>query len=810
MGEAVFLSLIGYIKSLDTIHKFGKWAYGKLIDTTPVKNAIALTAKEYPDAAGTIESALKKLLTSDEFISELEKAESGKDIFADEILVNLLIDKGGFFTGIGNSTRDALKVIQIFSRNLRDELLRSDDATVHLGRQQDVHHKETLIAISALGESVRSGFAELRSGQMTGQFSGQEIASDAQLPFHEKLYQDRIQTAHDLLQEGKTDSVKSILSRLRKEVAEQNVSNELQVSIAGMLGRCALRANDPETALTEFTEALRLKNDCVMTQSYLAITALFLHKDDLANHYVDLIASSEKRDSVITANYIRALYGLGRQDDFEKFIAENKSVQEDSQCALILGMARYEQSRFDEAEKYFEIALRNPLLAPLAKLLDSQSIGNSVYKKYEDDPPFDWRIPIEIKERLEKAETQLLEVREIFRNYDDKTNYVEALVHLSHIQRMLLKFEEAVNSCSEALISDPSHAEALRHKAHLLLSQGNPEVALQLMQKIPVGAFDEHWLHVPMAKAYLRLKKFEDASRLLQPLLNLNTSDKYQLEIAGLLLICFSELKLKEEIDALKEQLLSLRTNDPKALVIVSQQLDREGRSEEALQLLESALEKCQNDRERDIVTIEAAEICFARELWDKAASLYERVVDTSKDIPIVRKYLFSLFHAGRAAPALDLSQKIRGSGAPLPFVSEIEARILEWIGDLQPALLIYESLSKQEPNQWGYKFSQIKILLRQGKVEKAAGVLLSIDYENIKEQPNALIKIAALRQKLELGDELKYAWQARRKGFAESKIHSKYIGIFLQRSKNSETTLDVLNGVQLDCVVKLFNPKTQ
>ncbi len=820
-------SLITLLKAAPSIYKGGKWVYEKITIKTPIKGAIEkaieLTAQDYPDASDTVENALRKLLASDAFSAAIETAEIGKEIIADEKLADILIEKGGFYTGINTSSKDALKVIQSFSHNLKDELLRSSDSQVYFARQERILHQETLEAVNDGNINIRSKLLDIerKVDLLNNPIVGQKFEPDSAIPIQEKIYQDRIQTANDLLQEGKTDSAKSILSKLRRELNEQDVSKELWGSIAGNLGLCALRANDPQTAWGEFTEALRLKPDSLLTQSYLASTALFLGKNELAKHYAELIAKSaektaffdiknQEKTSLVSANYIRVLFGLDLSEDFEKFIAENYWVQEDSQCALIIGMARYEQSRFDEAEKYFQIAAKNPLLSPLAKLLESQSIGHSIYKQYEDNPPLDWRMPTQVKERLAKAENQLLEVQDIFSQHDSKTNYVEALIHLSNIQRMLLKLDEATNSCSKALAVDPNHIGALWHQAHLLLFRNDSNAALQLLLKIPADSIDKGLLAVPMARAHVSLGQFGKAIDLLEPLLDLTQADKLQIDIANLLLTSWSSLKENEKASDLKRKLLNLRKDDPRALIVIARQIDREGAKEEALKLLENGLEKCQSNRERDIVTIELAEMSFAGELWGMAASLYEKVINTSQDTPTVRKYLFALFRAGTYATALKLAQKLRGQGEPIHFVSEIEARILEWIGDIQPALGIYESLAKQEPTQWGYKFSQIMILSRQRDSEKAKEVLLSIDYEDIKDQPDALIKTAALRQKLGLGDELKYAWRARRKGFTQSKIHSKYVGIFLQRSEDNEGSLNVLNGAQINCAVKLLNSKTQ
>ena len=141
-----FTTLVTAFKVLQAVYKIANWAYEKFAEKTPVKNAIAATAADFRNASG-VESALIKLIESDEFSREVESAKAGETIDTNEGVANLLVEIGDFYTGINSSHRDALKVIETFLRYLQIEMLRSPDAHLFAEQRAEIRHRETIEAI---------------------------------------------------------------------------------------------------------------------------------------------------------------------------------------------------------------------------------------------------------------------------------------------------------------------------------------------------------------------------------------------------------------------------------------------------------------------------------------------------------------------------------------------------------------------------------------------------------------------------------------------------------------------------------------
>ena len=81
-----------------------------------------------------------------------------------------------------------------------------------------------------------------------------------------------------------------------------------------------------------------------------------------------------------------------------------------------------------------------------------------------------------------------------------------------------------------------------------------------------------------------------------------------------------------------------------------------------------------------------------------EAVPLYEATVDPSVDCPPTRDYLISLLNAGYWEKAHTLAQALRRNGPAIPVVSAVEARVAEYVGDLDRAHQLYSQLSELEP----------------------------------------------------------------------------------------------------------------
>jgi len=309
-----------------------------------------------------------------------------------------------------------------------------------------------------------------------------------------------------------------------------------------------------------------------------------------------------------------------------------------------------------------------------------------------------------------------------------------------------------------------------------------------------------------IAHAFSRKGQDDEVIGTLSEFWRAGEHERRQLVIADLLLEAHHR---KGDAETVRSILLSLEEtwhDEPETLMVMARQRRREGQVSEAAESMRQALEGASGNG-RDRITLELADLFFDEGDWRQAAELYDRIVDRSVDNPVLRKFLVSLFNSGALRQAFTLAQEIRANGEAIPVISEIEAQLLEHTGHLEPARELFEQLSRLEPEKIWHRLRVSNLYLRAGQREEAKAVIAGIGYDEIKNDPRALLRVAALRQFFGLGDFLPLAYRARRIDPANPKTHLGYVQVFLSRGSEvaSELSPEV---VGVDCAVRLENAK--
>jgi tetratricopeptide (TPR) repeat protein/predicted nucleic acid-binding protein len=784
----------------------GKYGLKKFFSGSVVSLAIQSTSKEFPNIP-VVERSLKKWCGSDEFASLLEEVRAGHNNKPDESLIDSFIQVGEFFDGLTKTHDSARRVLSVFAEHLEKELYKSEDAHYIEAQRSTIRHKENQEGFRNISDQIAEIPTRLVNA-IQENFPISAFDLETSPAVQEKIHSTTMELAFGLLQEGKAKSARAILEKLRSDIASNNPSTDLQFRLAVNLGMCSLQLNEIAPALAEFEFALRLKPDNKTALSKAAVAAMAEGKKEQALDYARRSWTAGEKDTNITANFLRVLYFAGEIEELERVITEEEWVPEDPKCAFVLGMIRLDQGKAGEAEKHLTTSISRDYETPHAPYLLAQSIVINIEQQLANDPPLNWRWPPEIKDQLNRAEEQLERALEKFQNYENVSIFHDALILRSNVLRLLGKEKEALQICERVLAADPIHVDALKHKGQLLLMSGRVDEAIESLQKLPVDEISDGPF-ISIAHAYREKKEYGKVAEFLARYWKPSLSGRQQLIIADMLLSAYHHLsetaKVAEVLDGLRRE----RSDDPDALALISRQLVREGKKDEANGQLLDALGKVSSDSQRQRISLELAEYYYHIENWAEAARFFSQILDTTSDGDLLRKYLLSLYKAGLYREALAISQQLRGDGDAIPFISEIEARILEWVGDLQASLNLYERLSRVETRAAAYRVGVVRLKNRLGDQDGARSTLSEIDYEDVKDDGLLLMQVAQFRQHLGLGDELRYAYRARRLKSNDPESHLAYIGLFLNRSPGSARDLDIAE-VAVGCAVKLVDARGQ
>jgi len=194
----------------------------------------------------------------------------------------------------------------------------------------------------------------------------------------------------------------------------------------------------------------------------------------------------------------------------------------------------------------------------------------------------------------------------------------------------------------------------------------------------------------------------------------------------------------------------------------------------------------------------------YSARRYSDAAELYREVFDASTDNTLTRRYLAALCNAGSYREALVLARRLRADGNVIPMVSEVEALVLERVGDLDGAIGLLLKLSCLEPASVFHRVRIALLQLRRGDRDAARITLSDILLSDLTDS-HALLQVAQARSILRMPDVLAFAHRARRRDFANPDVHLGYIQLFLERENPDSGLLDV-DRVAIDCTVELKN----
>ena len=780
MSEGLLLGLLFKIAP-SLLTAAAKASLHSLLQQSPVTNAIDKTCATFPELE-PLRHTLSTWCKSDAFVQILEQVKAGSRSISREYVITSFVEVGGFYAG-DDTYALAEQILNTFAVKLEEYLYASKEGLYLLAKRQEVLFAQQRDQLETVDERI---FTMLQTKQTTPRRL--PVAEDREQPRRENELADhaKLDVARDLLNQGRPAAARVILDELGKAVASRSLSSELLFRIATNLGACALQFNDYETANKEFANALNYQPESVKGLANSALAKLLLGNPKDALLLSKQARSIDARDSHGTSIYIRALHELNRSDDVERFLKGEPWVLEDPTCALTLAHMRFEQGRYSDAESLARGCLHRSPDKAQTFLLIAQAIITPIQKQLIDDPPLRWRLAEKIQRRLVEAETLITNAVDMLRSHDNPVRVHESLARRAVIRIMLGRYEDGLSDCDRVIADDPTHEQALGNKALLLLKLDRTNDAINILERLK----SKPESHLPLALAYVENKEAEKAIAILRPIFDPEKRGDRQFEIADALL---SAYKLSLNESAAEEIIRSISekwSNDARGLTVIARYRRRQGKDGDAVALLREALAYA-NDNLRNVIALQLADIYYSLERYSEAAELYGEIVDKTSDNPITRKYLVSLFNAGFYRETLILAQSLKGNHEAVPLITELEALVMQHIGDLDRAIELFEKLTQVEPQKISHRVNIALLHIRRGNRDAARQVLSNIDGGEVNDS-KALLQIAQARGLLGMSGILPIAYRARRLDPRNPEVHLAYVGLFMQREVVDKALLDV------------------
>ena len=691
--------------------------------------------------------------------------------------------------------------------NFFDRLPRNQQASNQMMLESDRRQLEGQEHLIEQNQAILDGIQKLDS--KLPNLSGKHIdliVSDAVDTALQKEHQLIVNSAKDLLQNNKPQTafkqLDDLWQRIGNEVSTSGVS---KFNILTNMAAAQFALNNQQEAAELLIEAFQHNSEDEKALSNLAF-AYFLRGDmESAANYAK--QALQKNRANINAHVV-LIHVSSKKEPLEKIIAQIPDcLHETPEIAHAFSDTAKEQGCLEEAKKWREVTVKRDgapgFKASLATILIEQVLDDpfNMYTKQLEDSQ---------KEQLSRAVELLTEAWEYVANTELRSVRTDWIINRSTALRLLGKSQDVIKDLDVAIEiepSDPMLSMLLKNRAILAFEQGNQEDAIEFLERIQSDP-ETFEAQIIIASILFGSKRYDEAITRLNNLLTTNLSSELQDEANRWLVRIYIAAKRFEEAERI---LTTLRESFPTSLlnfINAAQIANGTEKHEEAISFLKDAYEIAKNC-EASIEIVELADELYDHQQFIEAATLYEKLADTSQNSQLTIGMLASYYNAGEIGKALDICQELREKYGPLENISEREVMIYEEIGDMNQAEVVCKAYLNEFSNDIDMQIRLGLVYYRSNKAEEIDNILDSFsDFKNFSFLENlsleACVQLAFLYQVRSQQEKvLQVMYETRRTHFDNRDAHLQYIRLFYQVDKQIPEVLNPVQ-VQLDTAVQI------
>ena len=689
-------------------------------------------------------------------------------------------------------------VIERTFTNFFDRLPRNQQASTQMMLESDRRQLEGQKHLSEQNQAILDGIQKLDSKLPS--LSSKHIdliVSDAVDTALEKEHQLVINSAKDLLKNNKPQTAFKQLDDLWQRIGNEVSTSEIsKFNILTNMAAAQFALNNEQEAANLLIEAFQHHSEDEKALSNLAF-AYFLRGDmESAANYAK--QTLQKNRANINAHVV-LIHVSSKEEPLEKIVAQIPDyLHETPEIVHAFSDTAKEQGCLEEAKKWREVAVEQDadpgFKASLATILIEQVLDdpfNMYIKQLEDSQ----------KEQLSRAVELLTEAWECIADTELRFVRTDWIINRSTALRFLGKSQDAIKDLDVAIEIEPSDSMLsmlLKNRAIFAFEQRNQEDAIKFLERIQSEP-EIFEAQIMIASALFGSKRYDEAITKLNNLLTTNLSSELKDEANRWLVRIYIDTERFEEAERI---LTILKESSPTSLlnfINAAQISNGIEKREEAISFLKDAYEIAKNC-EASIEIVELADELFDHRQFIEAATLYEKLADTSQNSQLTVGLLASYYNAGEIGKALKICQELREKYGPLKNISDREVMIYEEIGDMNQAEVVCKAYLNEFPNDLDMQIRLGLVYYRSNKREKIDNILDSFsDFKNFSFLENlpleACVQLAFLYQvRSQPGKALQVMYETRRTHFDNRDAHLQYIKLFYQVDKQIP---EVLNPVQ-------------
>ena len=557
------------------------------------------------------------------------------------------------------------------------------------------------------------------------------------------------------------------------------IPDDLQFRIITNLAACSLAEEDFAGASDLLEKAHHLQPNNQKGLANAALAAQISKDWERALELALRVRESDKTDSQATAVLMELYWDAGDVERLEEIVASEDWILEDKQCALVLASIRVRQSRFEDAATLCRSHIESDSEDASAHLALSQLLLHYAQAdRHLVGYTHDW------DGRLRESEMEATLAVDILRPTELVVELHRALVTRACARSLLGQTSQAMYDFDEVLRELLTHSDAAFNKGLFLLSEGHPAEARVVLERIEDAERKKDAVAL-LAEACLASGDAAEAIKLLKGQFTLDHPSMEEVHKAEIL--CRAEAKLggDDSIASPLEVALSLYPENSPLLMLDAVWRSRHDDPDGAGQSLVKALEFA-TEAERLAVLVQLAVHHETAGQFSEAADRWAEVVGDVASQPAAIPLLTCLVNSHRLREALDWARKIQEAHPYPPRMAvEVEAQILQQVGDVRAAVLRYHEICSRDDATASDQVLLAMAQFRCGDWDAATKTVHKIRAWDLRHEPRSILKLAQLKLLLGLDGYIEDAYLGRRCGMDDPDIHFGYFCLFLAREKD-------------------------
>ena len=617
-------------------------------------------------------------------------------------------------------------------------------------------------------------------------------------------HQEQIDYARQLLKSHKPTTAFELLETLKNRIGA-DASEDLKFSILTNMAAAQLALNDEKEAAQLLIKAFDHKPEDEIALSNRALAHFLRGEMPKAVNYAK--QTLKINDDNINARVV-LIHLSSKKEPFEQVIAQVPDyLRKTPQIAHAFSDIAKENDDLEEAKKWREIMVEQGdhpgFKAALATILIEQVLADrfDMYTKQIDDSQ---------KEQLHRAVKLLSEAWDSVADTEVRSARTDWIINRSTALRLLEESEASIKDIDTAIKLEPSHtmlSMLLKNRAILAFEQGDRKGAIEFLEKIQSEP-EIFEAQILVANILFADKCYDEAITKLTDFIATNPSSELQDEANRCLVRVYIAAERIKEAELILTPMLESSPTSVLNLINAALISSKRGKDNEAISQLIEAYNYALDSKDFLEIVELAAEL-FSNKRFKEAATLYEKLADTSQNSQLTQWLVQSYYNSGEIEKALKICQKLREKYGPLENISVMEIVIYEEIGDMNQAEAVCKEYLKKYPHDNNMRIRLGMVLFRSNKETEIDNVLDSFpdskDFSFLKDLSlEACVQFAQLHQVTSKPEEaLQIMYEVRRTRLNKPNAHLRYIGLFYQVEKQIP---DVLNPtqVQLDTAVQI------